>query len=543
MQNNIVLLRKLLRLVVVLLIISLLAVPGGAGANFSPSHRTQTSQPGPIAIIRLDSQVKQRYVPPPRNYLHNDSSFALPSSATIVVNFNGPGWTTEVKDAFGYAADIWASLITSEIPIEIDATFSPLPSGVLGGAGALEIYMNFEHAPLVDTWYPVATANKLAGTDLNPYQADIIATFSSTYLNWYFGTSESTPSDKINFASVVLHELGHGLGFFGSMQVDDGSNAIECNGIAGVGCYGYENPSDLQTYPMIYDLFVENGAGVSLLSFPNNSISLGNVLTSNDVYFDSPGAVFANGGSRIPLYTPTIWQPGSSYSHLAESYNPTDHALMTYSIALGETIYSPGSVALCMFWDMDWTVTESCSNNPISITGLIAVNDGPTELGSETQLTATVTSGSDVQYDWDFGDGSIGSGVVINHEYPATGTYTATITATNTVSSDTAITLVEIIPTIAPIIDLKADNDSPTTLGDTTHLAAEVTSGNDIQYDWDFGDGVRGIGAQVAHEYPATGIYTATVSAENAVSQAVAATTVEIVLPPGLIYIPLVVKH
>jgi PKD repeat protein len=192
---------------------------------------------------------------------------------------------------------------------------------------------------------------------------------------------------------------------------------------------------------------------------------------------------------------------------------------------------------------MGWAVTESCSSSPNSITGLTAVNDGPTELGSETQLTATVMSGSDVQYGWDFGDGGSGSGAVIKHEYTATGTYTATITATNTVSSDTAITLVEIIPPNIPIIGLIAENDSPTTLGETTYLTATVMSGSHVQYDWDFGDGGSGIGALVAHVYPATGIYTATVSVENAANQAVAATVVEIVLPPGKIYIPLVIKR
>ncbi len=542
MNDLIRILVKLFRLVV-LVIISFLATPGVAGADYCTSHPRQTSQPGPMATIRLDPQVDQRYVPPPQNYLLRDSSLTVTNSATIVVNYNGPDWTTESRTAFAYAAGIWESLITSTIPIEVDATFSPLPSGVLGGAGAMEIYMNFEHAPRADTWYPVATANKLAGTDLNPYEADIIATFSSTYSNWYFGTGETTPNDKINFASVVLHELGHGLGFFGSMQVDDGSNGIECNGIAGVGCYGYENPSDMQTYPMIYDMSAENGAGFTLLSFPNNSISLGSALTSNDIYFDSLGAIAANGGSRIPLYTPVVWQPGSSYSHLAESYNPTDHALMTYSIALGETIYSPGSVALCMFSDMGWTVTETCSNTPITITGLTAVNDGPTELGSETQLIATIESGRDVDYEWDLGDGNSGNGAVINYEYTATGTYTATITATNMVSSDTAITLVEIVPNTIAITGLIADNDSPTTLGETTHLTATVTSGSQMHYNWDFGDGASGTGALVTHVYQATGIYTATVSAENTASQAVATTTVEILLPSPRLYLPFVAKR
>jgi len=524
--------QKISQLGVVLIIIFLLLAPGPVGAKDFPSQSNQSSVPGPVALIRLDPQVRQRYVPPPQIYLRGESTVSAFSSATIVVNYNEPGWTDDAKAAFAYAASIWESLISSPVPIEVDATFNPLPDGVLGGAGATEIYMNFSNAPQENTWYPVATANKLAGIDLNTHEADIVAQFSSTYSSWYFGTDESTPIDEINFVSVVLHELGHGLGFFGLMDVDDGSGEVECNGIVGVGCYGYGG------FPSIYDRYTEKGAGVALVSFPNNSIALGSALTSEDVYFDSPGANYANNGSRVPLYAPASWQPGSSYSHLAESYNPTDHALMTYSIAWGETIHSPGSVTLCMFSDMGWTVAENCSDP--TITGLTAANDGPTELGSATQLTASIASGSPVTYNWDLGDGESGSGEEITHVYSATGSYTATVTATNTVNSTSASTLVEIIPSSIPISGISADNDSPTVLGDITQLTASIASGSDVEYVWDFGDGASGFGALVAHLYPTTGTYTATVSAANAVSQDTAATVIQIIPATGQIYLPLV---
>lgn len=120
---------KLFRLVVVLVIISYLTTPGVAGAIYYASHPRQTSQPGPMATIRLDPQVDQRYVPPPENYLRRDSSRTVTNSATIVVNYNGPGWTTESRTAFAYAAGIWESLITSTIPIEVDATFASYRPG------------------------------------------------------------------------------------------------------------------------------------------------------------------------------------------------------------------------------------------------------------------------------------------------------------------------------------------------------------------------------------------------------------------------------
>jgi hypothetical protein len=78
------------------------------------------------------------------------------------------------------------------------------------------------------------------------------------------------------------------------------------------------------------------------------------------------------------------------------------------------------------------------------ITGLQAFNDGPTTLGSPTTLSATVTSGTGVDYAWDFGDGNLGIDRVTTHVYLAEGVYTATVTATNARGEATATTVVSV---------------------------------------------------------------------------------------------------
>jgi len=40
---------------------------------------------------------------------------------------------------------------------------------------------------------------------------------------WYFGTDANTPAGLIDFVTVVLHEIGHGIGFIGSMNAGNGS--------------------------------------------------------------------------------------------------------------------------------------------------------------------------------------------------------------------------------------------------------------------------------------------------------------------------------
>jgi PKD repeat protein len=491
-----------------------------------------TTHPGPKIMTLLDPEPRPRYEPPPAVFLLRPSNTEQAATANIVVNYNGPGWTTEAQTAFEYAADIWESLITSQVPIIVDAQFKPLGSGVLGGAGPTSIERDFTNAPQANTWYPAATANQLANTDLTPGFSDIEASFSSSYQDWHFGTGSSTPVDKISFVSVVLHELGHGLGFLGSMQVDDGIGKKECNGTAGWGCYG------VLGYPMIYDRFTENGSGTALLSFSNNSASLGSQLTSNNLFFDSSMGNIANEGNRVPIYSPSSWRQGSSYSHLAESFNTTPHALMTFSISKGETIHNPGSVTLCMFSEMGWTITETCEPTPIN--GLTVANDGPTILGNATQLTASISSGSNVSYEWDFGDGNHADGAAVAHQYASPGTYTAEVTATNSVSSDTATTTVLVEQAIS---GLSALNDGPTLIGDSTQLTATISNGSNVSYEWDFGDGNSGFGADITHLYAAPGIYTAEVTAMNALGQETATTKVKVLEITDRVFMPILVNH
>ncbi len=162
------------------------------------------------------------------------------------------------------------------------------------------------------------------------------------------------------------------------------------------------------------------------------------------------------------------------------------------------------------------------------IAGLTASNNGPTPLDSVTTLTATVRTGSNVSYTWDFGDGTPdGSGAVVTHTYTTAGNYTATVTATNSLGSVTATTAVNIF--IAPIVGLIASSDDSTQLGSATTFSATITSGSRVSYLWDFGDGTTGNGAIVSHTYPRVGVYMAVVTATNAVSTLSDTTTVTVI--------------
>jgi hypothetical protein len=125
-------------------------------------------------------------------------------------------------NVFQHAANIWGALLPSAVTIVVRAQFNPqtctLTSAVLGSAGPVTIHRDFGGAPFAATWYHAALANRLNSSDLSPLNPDINATFNSNLglagcgFTWYYGLdgNEGTATELL---PVVLHEMGHGLGF------------------------------------------------------------------------------------------------------------------------------------------------------------------------------------------------------------------------------------------------------------------------------------------------------------------------------------------
>ena len=267
---------------------------------------------------------------------------AAVAPSTFVVNYDaGFNANPSAKGAFQAAVDEWSSVISSPVPITIDASFTSLPSGVLGSAGPTNFWVNFTGAPQANTWYPIALANARHGSDLDATIPDISATFSSTFSNFYFGT-DGVPGAKVDFESVVLHEIGHGLGFVGLAGYH--GSAWSC-------CAG-------SSYPGIYDRFTTgNGSPIATLS----AGALPAAMQGADVRFTGAAATAANGGVAPKLYAPNPWQGGSSYSHLDEATYPAGNpnSLMTPAIGSNEVIHAPGPIALGIFADTGWTTNTT----------------------------------------------------------------------------------------------------------------------------------------------------------------------------------------
>ncbi|GCC50843.1 hypothetical protein SanaruYs_10620 [Chryseotalea sanaruensis] len=256
------------------------------------------------------------------------------------------GFTTDAREAFQKAVDIWESILVSPVDIHVRAVWTPLNNGVLGSATAGTFFANFDGAQQINTWYPVALAEKIARQDLNePDDIDIFAQFNSNNSFWYLGTDGVTPSGMYDLTTVVLHELGHGLGFLDSYNIDSDIASV---GLAGTGV------------PIIYDLSLENGLGENLyLTTSTGSDDLKDQLTGNSLFYNSPSTNAANGNEPARVYAPQTFSSGSSIAHLDEGTFPEglDNSLMTPQIGTGESIFDPGEIVIGMFGDMGWVFT------------------------------------------------------------------------------------------------------------------------------------------------------------------------------------------
>ncbi|NJN34715.1 MAG: T9SS type A sorting domain-containing protein [Saprospiraceae bacterium] len=299
-------------------------------------------------------------------------------SATISVTYNG--FTAEAQAAFQAAVNIWQSLLSSTQTIRINANFSELGTNVLGRAGATTFQLLTDGVD--NTWYPVALAESLLNTNLNSNDADIEATFSSNFSNFYFGLDGDVPAGKIDFLTVVLHEIGHGVGFLGSARsvVTAGSFNSPCVNTVGSSCWGFTINN--VTYPTSFDRFVKNGSGVSntdLISFTNPSSTILDFLQSGNVFFHGSNVKSANSNAAAKLYAPSTYAAGSSYSHFDETLYPTGspNGLMTPSLAARDVQRSPGQLGCALLKDIGWVVTSACATTlPIELSELTASKEG-----------------------------------------------------------------------------------------------------------------------------------------------------------------------
>ncbi|MBD3615118.1 MAG: T9SS type A sorting domain-containing protein [Gracilimonas sp.] len=305
---------------------------------------------------------------------------------------DGASWPQQAREAFEYALQIWETHIDSDIPIRVQANWAALDGNTLGSARPTLIVQ--PPTGELDTWYAVAQASAMTGVDYVQQSSstdyDIVVNMNSAFDSWYFGTDAETPAGLIDFVTVVLHEIGHGLGFLGSMTGDPEQQIAE---------WGYGNTV---VSPIIYDRFVMDGFGNAVIDenvYPNPSEALYDAVTgmNGGIFFigDESNEAFEN--LPVPLFSPSEWEPGSSFSHLDQTtFDDTENALMRPRIDNAYAMHSPGPVMCGMFADKGWPLGGGCLaflGGPSLITiDETELNFGVTNVGSEIIETISISN-------------------------------------------------------------------------------------------------------------------------------------------------------
>jgi hypothetical protein len=364
--------------------------------------RSDGSYPGMSeAEVRFFKEMIKRF---------NELQAAAPEAATItIVNNDGPGegfndpttaspvggndGTTigqQRLNVFNFAANIWGAFLDSSVTVQVRSQFDPLTctstSAVLGSAGTTTVHRDFNGALLAGTWYSQALANKMSGTDLNPAQPDINATFNSNLngspgclggASWYMGLNNSTPAGTTNLLVVLLHEMAHGLGF---QAFASGSTGALFNGL----------PDAYTTH--MFDRTVNLGWNEM-----TNTQRAASALNTSNLLWSGPNVRIASGfltscreaaTGRVQLFAPATFQSGSSVSHFDTACFP--NLLMEPSI----TLNLPLDLDLTrqQMRDIGWF--RDANNDGISDTITnVTPSGGVLAVGSNAAVNWTNTSG------------------------------------------------------------------------------------------------------------------------------------------------------
>jgi len=317
-------------------------------------------------------------------------------------------------NVFNEAARLWGLLINSNVPIVVDASFSQLPcdasTGVLGSAGPIWFFHDFSGAPLPAVFYPAALADalhgsNLAGTNSNGTQygfTDISAQFNSSIngdpaclggRKFYYGldhqlTAHSAQGPFIaDLLGVVLHELGHGLGFI-SIVDHTGAGVKDTSGTALLSIYDqfiYDENSAM-FWPQMNDAEraqSEIGSGAN-----GNTGLVWNAAHVNAHHGRETAGVSVKGHMRI--YAPHTFDASSSISHWDTTATPNLLMEPNYNLDTGNFT----DLTVCVLYDLGWTGNH-CPDQLAGVAQSLSVQSGAT---LDVTLSASGSSGGVLSY-------------------------------------------------------------------------------------------------------------------------------------------------
>ena len=292
-------------------------------------------------------------------------------------------------NALQYAADLIAKYLDSNVEIRVSAQMNALggsaSSATLGSASPASVVRDFSNAPVANTWYPVALAEKLAaasitsGNQINiTFNSDIDGDTVLGSAGWYYGL-DGSPGSDVDFVTVALHELIHGLGFGSYVDLATGAKLLGLDDAYmrllehhGAAVADYPSMSDSQR--------------VTASTATGSLHWTGAVVTAN-----SGDLTAGVSGGHVEMYAPSPQESGSSVSHFSTSLAPNELLEPSY---LGAN-HDPG-LAARLLGDIGWGAINSDSNAvDLSLSQQLSAS----EVAAGTEVTWTLTIANNGGFD------------------------------------------------------------------------------------------------------------------------------------------------
>ncbi len=222
---------------------------------------------------------------------------------------------------------------------------------------------------------------------------------------------------------------------------------------------------------------------------------------------------------------------GDACTFDATSSSDADGSIVSYVWTFGDgatatgatashTYATSGTHAVQLVVTDNAGVTASVTHNAIADQApTAAFTSSCTDLGCTFDATTSSDpDGSIASYSWDFGDGTITTGVAPAHNYATGGTHTVTLTVTDNLGATGSIA--HTVSVNAPPVS--AFTPSCTLMGCTFDgSASHDPDGSIVTYAWDFGDGATAGGVTAAHTYTLAGTWPVRLTVTDSSSRAV----------------------
>ena len=170
-------------------------------------------------------------------------------------------------------------------------------------------------------------------------------------------------------------------------------------------------------------------------------------------------------------------------------------------------------IGVILIFTSSFLMHENASSNspPVADFSFIPTIPSPNETVIFNASSSYDIDGHITSWQWNFGDGSFGYGMVVNHLYIRNGTYDVTLTVIDNNGASNS-TSKEVIVDIPPVANFTFDINKNTATFNSTSYDAD---GYIVNYTWQFGDGSVAYGKNVSHQYLDEGIYNVCLEARD----------------------------